>query len=32
VNRLRGSAPGLGVRLSNRLWVGQPALLALPRN
>jgi uncharacterized protein (DUF2236 family) len=32
VNRLRGSKPGLGVRLSNRLWVGQPALLALPRN
>jgi uncharacterized protein (DUF2236 family) len=31
VNRLRGSKPGLGVRLSNRLWVGQPTLLVVPR-
>ncbi len=31
VDRLRGSNPGIGVRLSNRLWVGQPTLLAFPR-
>ena len=31
VNRLRGSEPGLSVRLSNRIWVGQPTLIALPR-
>ena len=30
--RLRGTAPGLAVRLSNRLWIGQPTLLALPRS
>lgn len=32
VNRLHGSKPGLGVRLSNRLWVGQPMLLGMPRH
>lgn len=31
MNRLRGSKPGLSVRLSNRLWVGQPTLVGLPR-
>jgi uncharacterized protein (DUF2236 family) len=29
VNQLRGNKPGIGVRLSNRLWVGQPTLLAI---
>jgi uncharacterized protein (DUF2236 family) len=27
-NRLRSRRPGLAVRLSNRLWVGEPALFA----
>lgn len=29
-HRLRGAKPGLAVRLSNRLWIGQPKLLATP--
>jgi len=32
LKRLRGGNPGIGVRLSNRLWVGQPTLLAIPHN
>lgn len=28
-NRLRGRRSGIAVRLSNRLWVGQPTLLAV---
>jgi uncharacterized protein (DUF2236 family) len=30
VNSPRGSKPGLGVRLSNRVWVGQATLLVAP--
>lgn len=29
-NRLQGRRSGITVRLSNRLWVGQPSLLAAP--